>query len=105
MTLMPASVRSVDERGGEGGGAAAPRTIGDLIAAGRGLTATCEVCLHSARLDLKDLALRYGADHSCEASALRPKLQCSVCKSTEAVLQETAARRDRALPATLKISA
>ena len=68
-------------------------TIGDLIEAGRGLTATCEVCLHSARLNLPELAARFGAAHFCTESALRPLLQCSVCKSTEAALQDTRPRR------------
>jgi hypothetical protein len=78
------------------------KTIGDLLTSGRGLTATCEVCLHSSRLDLSDLASRLGAFHSCSQTALRPKLQCSVCKSTEAVLQGSRPRRHpvtRAVPA------
>ena len=77
------------------------RTIGDLLTSGRGLTATCEVCLHSSRIDLGDLASRLGASHSCSETSLRPKLQCSVCKSTEAVLQGSRPRRHpitRAVP-------
>ena len=75
------------------GGAVGPATIGDLIEAGRDLTATCEVCLHSARLNLPELAARFGAAHFCTEPALRPLLQCSVCKSTEATLQDTRPRR------------
>jgi hypothetical protein len=63
-----------------------------LIDAGRGLTATCGVCLHSGRLDLRDLAGRLGRGHSCSATALRPLLQCSVCKSVDASLQVTRPR-------------
>jgi hypothetical protein len=77
-----------------------------MIAAGRELTAICEVCLHSARLDLSDLAARHGAGHSCKTPALRPLLQCSVCKSTEAVVREAAPSRYRLRwPADLKIPA
>ena len=75
-----------------------PATLGAMLQSGRQLTATCEVCLHSARIDLGDLASRYGAAHSCSSEALRPLLQCSVCKSTEAVIQETAPRHGEARP-------
>jgi hypothetical protein len=68
-------------------------TLGALLKSGHGLTATCEVCLHSSRLDLADLAARLGMFHSCSETALRPKLQCSVCKSTEAALQGIRPRR------------
>jgi hypothetical protein len=69
-------------------GPALPGTIGGLIEAGRGLTATCEVCLHSARLNLPELAARLGAGHSCGEAELRPHLQCSVCKSVDSSLEE-----------------
>jgi hypothetical protein len=74
-------------------GPAAPGTIGGLIEAGHGLTATCEVCLHSGRLDLRDLAARLGADHSCGEADLRPLLQCSVCKSVDSSLEEIRSER------------
>jgi hypothetical protein len=74
-------------------GPAAPGTIGGLIEAGHGLTATCEVCLHSARIDLKGLAARVGADHSCSETDLRPHLQCSVCKSVDSSLEEIVPER------------
>jgi hypothetical protein len=74
-------------------GPAAPGTIGGLIEAGHGLTATCEVCLHSARIDLKGLAARAGADHSCSETDLRPHLQCSVCKSVDSSLEEIVPER------------
>lgn len=64
-------------------------TLGDLLDAGHGLVATCEVCLHSAALDLSDMAARYGREHSCSQEALGPRLQCSVCKSVESVVRET----------------
>lgn len=67
---------------------AGPATLGDLLESGRGLVATCEVCLHSADLDLSDLAARHGRGHSCSQEALRPLLQCSVCKSVESVVRE-----------------
>lgn len=67
---------------------AGPATLGDLLDSGRGLVATCEVCLHSAVLDLPDLAARHGRGHSCSQEALRPRLQCSVCKSVEPVVRE-----------------
>jgi hypothetical protein len=73
-------------------GPAAPGTIGGLIEAGHGLTATCEVCLHSASLNLKELAARLGADHSCSETDLRPHLQCSVCQSVDSSLEETRPR-------------
>jgi hypothetical protein len=79
-----------------------PATLGAMIQSGRQLTATCEVCLHSARIDLGDLAARYGADHSCSGEALRPLLQCSVCRSTEAVIQETGPRHGEARPLSAK---
>jgi hypothetical protein len=72
---------------------AAPGTIGGLIEAGHGLTATCEVCLHSARLNLPDLAARLGAEHPCGEADLRPHLQCSVCKSVDSSLEETRPER------------
>jgi hypothetical protein len=68
-------------------------TIGGLIEAGHGLIATCEVCLHSARIDLRDLAARLGAEHSCHETDLRPHLQCSVCKSVDSSLEETGPER------------
>jgi hypothetical protein len=74
-------------------GPAAAGTIGALIEAGHGLTATCEVCLHSGRLNLKDLAARLGAEHSCRETDLRPHLQCSVCKSVDSSLEETVPER------------
>ena len=74
-------------------GPAAPGTIGGLIEAGHGLTATCEVCLHSGRLNLKELAARLGADHSCGEADLRPHLQCSVCKSVDSSLEEIRSER------------
>jgi hypothetical protein len=64
-----------------------PSTLGALLDTGRGLTATCEVCLHSARIDLRDLALRFGRNHGCSTEALRPVLQCSVCKMTESAVE------------------
>jgi hypothetical protein len=79
-----------------------PATIGAMLMSGRQLTATCEVCLHSARVDLGDLAARYGSGHSCSSAALRPLLQCSVCKSTEAVIQETGPRHGEARPRSIR---
>jgi hypothetical protein len=79
-----------------------PATLGAMIQSGRQLTATCEVCLHSARIDLGNLAASYGADHSCSGEALRPLLQCSVCRSTEAVIQETGPRHGEARPLSAK---
>jgi hypothetical protein len=75
-----------------------PSTLGTMLRSGRQLTATCEVCLHSSRIDLGDLAARYGVDHLCSNETLRPLLQCSVCKSTEAVIQETGPRHGAARP-------
>lgn len=63
-------------------------TIADFLRFGRRLSAVCPVCLHSSELDLTDLAGRLGADHSCSAPELRAKLECTICKSVEAVLQE-----------------
>jgi hypothetical protein len=77
------------------------RTVGEVIAAGSGLVATCEVCLHSERLNLHDLAARFGAEHGL--AALRPKLQCSVCKSIDASLCETHPERHCARPQKAKI--
>lgn len=74
-------------------GPAAPGTIGSLIEACHGLTATCQVCLHSARLNLRELAARLGADHSCSEADLRPHLQCSVCKSVDSSLEEIRGER------------
>ncbi len=82
------------------GGEHLPSTLGAMLLSGRVLTATCEVCLHSARIDLGDLAVRYGAGHTCSSEALRPILQCSVCKSTESVIQDTAPRHGEARPKT-----
>ena len=75
-----------------------PATLGAMLQSGRHLTATCEVCLHSARIDLGDLVARYGFDHPCSSASLRPLLQCSVCESTEAVIQETGPRHGEARP-------
>ena len=77
-----------------------PATLGAMIQSGRQLTATCEVCLHSARVDLGDLAARYGFGHSCSSEALRLLLQCSVCKSTEAVIEDSAPRHGESRPKT-----
>jgi hypothetical protein len=97
--LPPAAWPMKDEKlaalfGGE------PVTLGAMLQSGRHMTATCEVCLHSARIDLGDLASRYGFGHSCSSEALRPLLQCSVCKSTEAVIQDSAPRHGEARPKT-----
>jgi len=74
------------------------RTLGDLIAGGVTVIATCEVCLHSARLDLEDLAARHGMFHPAGQMALRPLLQCSVCKSTESVLKEIEPAIEQVVP-------
>lgn len=94
----------------EAGGSSSPAgsaTIGAFLRFGRGLVATCPVCLHAAELDLSDLAARLGADHACSETALQAKLQCSVCKSTEAILEETRSAQGRIVPlrATARASA
>ncbi len=99
----PAAWPRKDEKlAGLFGGDIQPSTLGAMLLSGRQLTATCEVCLHSARIDLGDLAARYGAGHSCSSEALRPILRCSVCQCTEATIQETAPRHGEARPMSRK---
>jgi hypothetical protein len=83
-SVVPFALPPAPQRGHAGAA-----TIADLMEAGRGLIATCEVCLHSARLNLPVLAARLGPAHGCSEAALRPHLQCSVCKSVDSSLEET----------------
>jgi hypothetical protein len=67
-----------------------PATIGDMVRSGQGMTATCEVCLHSGRLDLAKLSQLFGENHACSKEDLCDRLQCSVCGSREAIVREVA---------------
>jgi len=59
-----------------------------LFRSGQGLTATCAVCLNSGRIDLGVLMQHLGDDHACSEAALRERLQCSVCGSSDMVVRE-----------------
>lgn len=54
-------------------------TLGECLDNGYGLTATCTLCWHSARLDLDALAANLGRDHGALRDDLVPKLRCTPC--------------------------
>lgn len=54
-----------------------PRTLGDLLVAGRHLRAHCRRCPHSALVHVPDLISKLGYDFAI--ADLAPRLRCREC--------------------------
>ncbi|GLK71732.1 hypothetical protein GCM10017643_18470 [Ancylobacter dichloromethanicus] len=61
-------------------------TVGECIAQGYGIRATCLACWHNRTLDMAILATRLGVDHGALHRDLVPKLRCSACGSKRIAL-------------------
>jgi len=61
-------------------------TLGECIANGYGIRATCLACWHHRELDLPALAARLGPEHSTLHDDLVPRLRCSKCGSKRIAL-------------------
>ena len=61
-------------------------TLGECIASGSGIRATCLACWHARELDLPALAARLGPDHGALHANLVPKLRCAECGSKRIAL-------------------
>lgn len=61
-------------------------TLGECIALGYGIRATCLACWHARELDLPALAARLGPDHGALHADLVPRLRCAECGSKRIAL-------------------
>lgn len=61
-------------------------TLGECIANGYGIRATCVACRHHRELDLPTLAARLGPDHGALHADLVPRLRCAGCGSKRIAL-------------------
>lgn len=61
-------------------------TLGECIASGYGIRATCVVCWHTRVLDLPALSAKLGPDHGALHADLVPKLRCVECGSKRIAL-------------------
>lgn len=61
-------------------------TLGECIASGTGIRATCVACRNHRELDVPELAARLGPDHGALHQDLAPKLRCAKCGSKRIAL-------------------
>jgi hypothetical protein len=56
-------------------------TLGKKLAAGTGLSVTCLTCKRMAVLDIAEMAMRLGPDHSCMHRGLIKVIYCHECRA------------------------